>query len=57
MGVKRREDKLRCVTYEYIGTDKDFDAFLKLLIHDYLAVDNPGTTTEKIVEKAESSVA
>lgn len=57
MGVKRREDKLQCVTYEYIGTDKDFDAFLKLLIHDYLAVDNPGAATEEIIENTESSVA
>lgn len=57
MGVRRREDKLHCVTYEYVGTDKDFDAFLKLLIHDYLAVDNPGAATEETIEKAESSVA
>jgi hypothetical protein len=57
MGVKRREDKLRCVTFEYVGTDKDFDAFLKLLIHDYLAVDHPGAETEKTVEKTDSSVA
>jgi hypothetical protein len=57
MGVKRREDKLRCVTYEYVGTDKDFDAFLKLLIHDYLAVDHPGAATEETLEKTESSVA
>jgi len=57
MSVQRRKDNLRCVTYEYIGTDKDFDAFLKLLIHDYLAVDNPGAATEETIESTESSVA
>ena len=57
MSVKRREDKLRCVTYDYVGTDKDFDAFLKLLIHDYLVVDHPGAATEETVENTESSVA
>ena len=58
MASKRREDKIRSVTYEYIGTDKQFDEFLKMLVHDYLAVDQPGTSTAaEIVDKVESSAA
>ena len=41
MNHKRNTDRLANVTFTYVGTDQDFDEFLKMLIHDYLAVDLP----------------
>ena len=41
MNYKRNTDRLAAVTFTYVGTDQDFDEFLKMLIHDYLAVDQP----------------
>lgn len=57
MSVKRRTDKIHSVMFEYTGTDKEFNEFLKLMLHDYLAVDHPGTSTKEIVGNVESSVA
>lgn len=36
---KSLTERLGSVTYTYIGTDQEFDEFLKMLVHDYLAVD------------------
>ena len=33
--------------FSYVGNDTQFDAFLKMLIHDYLAVDNPFVQAEE----------
>ena len=42
----------------YVGTDDQFDEFLKLMLHDYLAVDNPYTNqTTDFVGKVETEVA
>ena len=41
MNHKRNTDRLAAVTFTYVGTDQEFDEFLKMLIHDYLAVDKP----------------
>ena len=41
MNHKRNTDRLAAVTFTYVGTDQEFDEFLKMLIHDYLAVDQP----------------
>lgn len=32
--------------YSYVGTDTQFDEFLKMMIHDYLAVDHPCIKSE-----------
>lgn len=57
MSVKRRTDTIHSVMFEYTGTDKEFNEFLKLMLHDYLAVDHPEASTEEIVGNVESSVA
>ena len=41
MDHKQNTDRLSSVTFTYVGTDQKFDEFLKMLIHDYLAVDQP----------------
>ena len=41
MNHKRNTDRLAAVTLTDVGTDQEFDEFLKMLIHDYLAVDLP----------------
>ena len=41
MGRKRKESNIASVMYSYVGTDDQFDDFLKMMIHDYLAVDHP----------------
>ena len=46
MGKKTPKPELFSVMY-YVGSDTQFDAFLKMLIHDYLAVDNPFAQAEE----------
>ena len=56
--ARKRKDNISEVTFSYIGTDEQFDEFLKLMLHDYLAVDNPYTNqTTDFVGKVESGVA
>ena len=43
MGRKRKEANIASVMYSYVGTDDQFDDFLKMMIHDYLPVDHPDT--------------
>ena len=43
MGKRTTKPELSSVMYSYVGNDTQFDAFLKMLIHDYLVVDNPFT--------------
>ena len=38
MGRKKKESSIASVMYSYVGTDDQFDEFLKLMLHDYLAV-------------------
>ena len=47
MGKKTPKPELFSVMYSYVGSDTQFDAFLKMLIHDYLAVDNPFAQSEE----------
>lgn len=35
------------VTFSYVGTDEQFDEFLKMLLHDYLSVDQPYTKSQE----------
>ena len=34
-------NRINTVTFTYVGSDKEFDEFLKMLVRDYLLVDNP----------------
>ena len=57
MGRKKKESNIASVMYSYVGTDDQFDDFLKMMIHDYLSVDNPYTNqTTDFVGKVESGV-
>lgn len=43
------------VNFSYVGKASDFEAFLKILVRDYLAADDPAVVPEKeFVEKVES---
>ena len=57
MGKKTPKPELFSVMYSYVGSDTQFDAFLKMLIHDYLAVDNPFAQAEepRVVDLVESN--
>lgn len=46
----KRENKLEIesVSYEYVGTDKEFNAFLKNVIREY--IDDDKTSVEVIFE-------
>ena len=39
MAKKRNTERLGEVMFTYMGTDQEFDEFLKMLVRDYLAVD------------------
>lgn len=58
MARSNKKRSISHVMYSYVGTDAQFDEFLKMIIHDYLAVDDPyndGQAT--FVDNAESVVA
>ncbi|QUO37289.1 hypothetical protein KFE19_12975 [Dysosmobacter sp. Marseille-Q4140] len=56
MGKRTTKPELSSVMYSYVGNDTQFDAFLKMLIHDYLVVDNPFTKPQaQIVGFVESN--
>ena len=37
----KKRNNISEVSFTYVGTDAQFNAFLKTILHDYLAVDNP----------------
>ena len=45
--VRKRKENISEVTLSYIGTDEQFDEFLKMLVHDYLSVDQPYTKLQE----------
>ena len=49
MSYKKRNN-ISEVSFTYVGTDAQFNEFLKMMIHDYLAVDNPYTVKETEAE-------
>ena len=58
MGRKKKECNIKSVMYSYVGTDDQFDHFLKMMIHDYLSVDHPYTNQPiDFVAKVETEVA
>ena len=56
--ARKRKDNISEVTFSYIGTDAQFDEFLKMLVHDYLSVDRPYTKLlEDFVDHVDSCCA
>ncbi len=55
---KKRKNNIVEVSFTYIGTDDQFNEFLKMMVHDYLAVDHPYTQRqENFVDKVDSHCA
>ena len=55
---KKRKNNIAEVSFTYIGTDDQFNEFLKMMVHDYLAVDHPYTQRQKdFVDKVDSHCA
>ena len=53
-----KKNPIVSVTFTYTGTDSDFENFLKIIVRDYLAVDDPAQAPQgEIVNKVESVVA
>jgi hypothetical protein len=38
LGRKAQQVPIETVLFSYVGSDQDFDKFLKAVVHDYLAV-------------------
>ena len=56
--VRKRKENISEVMFSYIGTDTQFDEFLKMLVHDYLSVDQPYTKVqENFVDHVDSYCA
>ena len=52
-----KKNPIVSVTFSYVGKDSDFETFLKTIVRDYLAVDDPAATPETdFVQKVESDV-
>ena len=45
--ARKRKENISEVMFSYIGTDAQFDEFLKMLVHDYLSVDQPYTKLQE----------
>lgn len=57
MGKRTPRPELSSVMFSYVGNDTQFDTFLKMLIPDYFAVDNPFIQAEEqqVVDLVESN--
>lgn len=56
--MKRKRSEITNVLFSYVGTDAQFDEFLKGVIHDYLSTDHPYTKLEAaLVDCVESEPA
>ncbi len=56
--MKRKRSEITSVLFSYVGTDAQFDEFLKGVIHDYLSADHPYTKLEAaLVDCVESEPA
>ena len=53
--VELIQNSFTSVTFSYVGKDSDFETFLKTIVRDYLAVDDPAKNPESgFVQKVES---
>ena len=56
--MKQQRNPITGVTFSYVGTDSDFETFLKILVRDYLSADDPAANPETdSVQKVDSEVA
>ena len=56
--ARKRKENISAVMFSYVGTDEQFDEFLKMLVHDYLSVDQPYTKLqEDFVDHVDSCCA
>ena len=56
--ARKRKENISEVMFSYVGTDEQFDEFLKMLVHDYLLVDQPYTKVqEDFVDNVDSCCA
>ena len=46
----KKRNNISEVSFTYVGTDDQFNEFLKMMLHDYLAVDNPYAVKETKAE-------
>jgi len=54
---KRTETPVGGVLFSYVGTDSDFEIFLKTVVHDHLMIGDLALTgAEKSIQKVESLV-
>ena len=47
--MRRKRPEITSVLFSYVGTDAQFDEFLKGVIHDYLSADHPYTQLETVL--------
>ena len=47
--MRRKRPEITSVLFSYVGTDSQFDEFLKGVIHDYLSADHPYTQSETVL--------
>ena len=53
-----KKNPIVSVIFSYIGKSSDFETFLKTIVRDYLAVDDPAAIPEDgFVDKVESDAA
>ena len=45
--ARTRKENISEVMFSYVGTDEQFNEFLKMLLHDYLSVDQPYTKSQE----------
>ena len=54
----KKRNNISEVSFTYMGTDEQFNDFLKMMVHDYLAVDSPYVSQEpETEENAEEDTA
>ena len=47
----KKRNNISEVSFTYVGTDDQFNEFLKMMLHDYRAVDNPYPAKETEAEE------
>ena len=47
--MRRKRPEITSVLFSYVGTDAQFDEFLKGVIHDYLSADHPYAKPETVL--------
>lgn len=57
MAKRKKQLPIGAVLFSYVGSDQDFNKFLKSVVHDYLSVsDLSAITTDKSISNVEKSV-